>query len=169
MVKKKVTLRDIKKKSKKKKERNDSKSNTLKVAKVAMKEPLLSQKQIAKKAWVSVWTVNAKLNCLESDLSTSQIIDQICQTDMEIVSLWQGIILERLQDEEELKKISARDVSTIIRENTARYTLFKWKATDDEWWLNAPILELDTDKLLQRLQDINEQKKKDNALNWETV
>lgn len=56
-----------KKISTKKKERADSKSNKIKVAKAVLKSPLDSQAKIAEKAGVSVWTVNAKLNELHKE------------------------------------------------------------------------------------------------------
>ena len=158
---KKITLKDIKKakQNKPKRERADSKKNTAKVIKTALNNPLDSQATIAKKAWVAVGTVNAKLNQLES-VDKDPRIKGILDADLEMIVLWQWIISERFQDEEEKKKISARDVSGIIKENTARYTLFAGNATDDKWGLNAPILELDTDKLLLRLKELNDKKAK---------
>jgi len=147
---------------KKKLERAESKINKAKVAKSVLTKPLQTQREIAKDTWVSLGTVNSKLNQLELEGGKDPRIQWIIDADLDIIITGQWIISERLQDEEEKKKISARDISTIIRENTARYTLFAWNTTDEKWGLNAPILELDTDKLLERLRVLND-KKMDNG------
>jgi len=151
-----IRERKDKPKDKKKRERADSKVNKAKVVKEVLKHPLKSQREIAKAAGVSKGTVFNKLG--ELGQTKDKRIQGIIDKDLEIVTLWQQIISDRLQDEEELKKISARDVSWIIKENTARYTLFAGDATDKNWWLNWPIWELDTDSLLAKLNELREKK-----------
>lgn len=120
-------------------ERTDSKINTAKVAKSVLKNPLQTQVEIAKDAWVSKTTVFNKLAELDKAWQKDSRIQGILDADLEIITLWQGLINDRLKDlknnKEGAEKISARDVSWIIRENTARYSLFKWDATDKDWWL----------------------------------
>jgi hypothetical protein len=84
---------------------------------------------------VWLWTANRTIQELEQTGTKDDRILWICDKDLEIVTLWQNIILKRLKNKKELEKISARDVSWIIKENTARYTLFRGDATDNEWWL----------------------------------
>jgi hypothetical protein len=60
---------------------------------------------------------------------------EICKTDLNIIKLWTLEIERRLWDKEELEKMKTFEISQVIRENTARYSLFKWNATDQNWWL----------------------------------
>lgn len=116
------------------KNRTDAKKNKAKIIKEVLINPLQTQREIAKGVWLSKTTIQEHLKELPNTTKDDRII-WICDTDLEIVILWQEIIKNRLMDEEELKKISARDISWIIKENTARYTIFKWDATDSEWWM----------------------------------
>lgn len=116
------------------KNRTDAKKNKAKIIKEVLINPLQTQREIAKGVWLSKTTIQEHLKELPKTTKDDRII-WICDTDLEIVILWQEIIKNRLMDEEELKKISARDISWIIKENTARYTIFKWDATDSEWWM----------------------------------
>lgn len=116
-------------------ERSDSKKNTIKVVKVVLADPTKSQREIAKQAWVAVWTVNAKLNQLEQVASKSDFIQRVLANDAKIIELWQKIIHDKLSDEKYVKTLRPTEVSQVIKENTARYTLFKGDVTDDEWGL----------------------------------
>ena len=115
--------------------RKDKAKNTAKVIKEVIKSPLSTDREIEDNTWVSKSVSNRVRNELGQIGTKDDRILWICDTDLEIVILWQQIIKNRLMDEEELKKISARDVSWIIKENTARYTIFKWDVTDNDWWL----------------------------------
>jgi len=49
----------------------------------------------------------------------------ITDTDLEIVRLGQAEINRRLQVREELEKMRTSEISQVIRENTARYAIFR--------------------------------------------
>ena len=110
--------------------RKDKLKNLSKVAKVAIKEPLLTRDKIAEKAWVSQWTASNMLKELDESWRKDDRIIWITNKDLEIVKLWQDIIKSRLKDKEEVSKMRTVEVSQVIRENTQRYTLFKWDITD---------------------------------------
>lgn len=115
--------------------RSDKKKSLSKVAKVALTNPLLSQREIAEETWLSVGNVNDKLNELEQSGKKDDRILHITDTDLEIVRLGQAEINRRMKTAEELEKMRTSEISQVIRENTARYTLFRWSATDNEWGL----------------------------------
>lgn len=120
-----------------KRERAESKRNKAKVIKALIKNPLASQREIAKEAWVTVWTVNNKLNQVKQWEIKDDRILWICDADLEIVKLWQQIIKEKLTNKKVVDKMKAGEVSQVIAENTKRYTLFKWDATDKDWGLKS--------------------------------
>lgn len=117
-----------------KRERADSKRNLEKVAVSVLQNPSQTQREIAKDAWVWLWTVNAKLNDLEQ-ITKDPRISNICDTDLEIVTIWQWILLDKLTDPEVVKKMKPYEVSQVISENTKRYSLFRGDATDKDGWL----------------------------------
>ena len=134
---------------KQKRERIESKINKAKVAKEILKNPLQSQREIAKNAWVTVWTVNNKLNQLKQ--SKDDRILWICDTDIQNVVLGQNILQKRMQENPD--KLKASDIVQIIAEGTKRYTIFKWDITDDEWWLKQVISEEKRQQILDRLEE----------------
>ena len=85
--------------------RSDKKDSLLKVADVVLNDPLLSQRDIAEKTWLWLGTVNRAINDLEQVGTKSDDIMKVCQTDFEIVQLWQKIINVRLRDKTETDKI----------------------------------------------------------------
>ena len=134
------------------KERKDKLKNKAKVVKEAVVNPLSTQREVAKNAWVWLWTANRTIQELEQTGTKDDRILWICDKDLEIVTLWQDIILSRLKNKNELEKISARDVSWIIKENTARYTIFKWGITDKDGWMKWILTEEQQKALLDRFE-----------------
>lgn len=120
--------------------RSDKKKNIAKVAKVALKEPLLSRDEIAKKAGVGSWTASRALSELDETGRKDPRIISITDVDLNIVEKWQEEIDRRLSNTEELKKMRTVEISQVLKESTARYSLFRWTATDDEWWLKLPAV-----------------------------
>ena len=128
---------------KKKKERSHIILNRKKVAIAVAKNPTGTTREIAKAAWVSHETVNVKLWQLWQ--VKEKWLEETLSRDKEIIKLGQEIICEDLIEELEIIKhnkenpeyrkkriIWAWAVSWIIKENTARYTLFRWEATDEQ-------------------------------------
>jgi hypothetical protein len=117
--------------------------------------PLLSQRDLAKKAWVSVANVNWKLNILKQEGWKNKLIIEICEKDVENVTLWQSEINKRLKNTPHLLKVN--DIVQKMAEGTKRYTLFKGDITDPDWWLKQNLTNDQIKLLADRLKlDENE-------------
>jgi hypothetical protein len=95
--------------------RSDKKKNQAKVAKEMLKNPVASQREIAKAAGVAVSTVNVHKEEIEQNqtLAKDPRIKAISDDDLTIVKLVQKETIVRLEDPEELKKINALDLNRI--------------------------------------------------------
>lgn len=120
----------------------DKKKNISKVATVALHSPLLTEREIAEKAGVGNWTAHRALTELEQTGAKDEKIVVITDTDLNIVTLWQVEIDRRLKDKEELGKMRTVEISQVIKESTARYSLFRWDATDRNGWLKNTVATL---------------------------
>lgn len=119
--------------------RADKKANIAKVAKVVLENPLASQRDIAEETWLSVWNVNDKLNKLEQEGKKDDRIIWITDKDLSILTIGQREIERRLNDKDEVEKMRTVEISQVIKESTARYSLFRWNATDSEWGLKDTV------------------------------
>ena len=118
---------------KQKRTRKDKITNQWKVAKILVVKPLATQREIAKEAGIWLWNVNRQLNELERNGTKDPRILNICDADLDIVTLWQAELLRRLW--EEPTKMWTRDIVAAMDNWTRRYTIFKWDITDENWWL----------------------------------
>ena len=109
------------------------------VTKELLKDPTLTIREVAEKTWVSKSTV---ANYINEDLDKiGQKDDRIlwvCEKDFEIVQLWQALISERLKDKNETDKMRTFEIAQTIEKSEKRYMLFKWSATDKDWWAKQP-------------------------------
>ena len=115
--------------------RKDAKKNKAKIIKKVLSSPLSTQRQIAKEVWLSKTAVQEHLKELPNATKDDRIL-WICDKDLENVVLWQRELQRRLNDE--AKELKTWDIVQIISEWTKRYTIFKWEATDKNWWLTQP-------------------------------
>ncbi len=122
--------------------RADKKANIAKVAKVAIKEPLLTRDEIAEKAWVWAWTASRALLELDETGRKSPDIVKITTKDKKAIELAQIIIEQSLEKYVEMSEAAwwldmneALRAAWLAKEATARYTLFWGNATDSEWGL----------------------------------
>ena len=118
-----------------KKMRTDKAKNKSKIVKEVLKNPLQSQREIAKKVWLWKTTIQEHLQDIKT--TKDDRILWVCEKDFEIVILWQSIIAERLKDKEEVKKMRTFEIAQTIEKSEKRYMLFKWEATDKDWWLKS--------------------------------
>ena len=118
-----------------KKMRTDKAKNKSKIVKEVLKNPLQSQREIAKKVWLWKTTIQEHLQDIKT--TKDDRILWVCEKDFEIVTLWQSIIAERLKDKEEVKKMRTFEIAQTIEKSEKRYMLFKWEATDKDWWLKS--------------------------------
>lgn len=124
---------------KKKTERKDKARNRAKVIKAKLKSPLKTEREIAKETKVSKSTVNRISQELGQRGTKDERILWICDKDLEIITLGQKLILEKLWDKKQMARLKPHEISQVIAENTRRYSLFKWNATDSQWGLIQSI------------------------------
>lgn len=114
-------------------ERADKKKSIDKVAASLAKNPLQTEREIAKDTWLGNGTVNRAKKEVEQIGAKDDRIQALTDKDFDCIRLWVEEINRRLSDKEELRSMKATEISQVIKENTARYTLFKWNVTDDQW------------------------------------
>ena len=124
-----------------KKIRSDKAKNISKVLKEVINNPLASEREIADNTWVSKSSVNRAMQEMGQIGAKSEIILEICDLDINLIKKWLLEINRRFSDTEEIKQINAKDISTIIKESSARYTLFSWEATDSKWWMKTSAVD----------------------------
>lgn len=115
------------------KERVDKIKNKAKVIAKVIANPLATQEQIAKDAWVWIATVNRNMKELEENGIKSKAIEKIIEQDAKIINLAQSIFVDRMENAPD--KISNRDLISASDISAKRYSIFKWEATNKEWWL----------------------------------
>jgi len=120
--------------------RSDKAKNTAKVLKEVIKNPLSSERKIAKESWVSKSSVNRAMQEVGQIGAKSEIILEICDLDINLVKKWLIELDRRISDKRELKQIKAKELSDIMRDSAWRYTIFKWNVTDKEWWTKLPAV-----------------------------
>lgn len=114
--------------------RADKKNNIAKVAKAVLNDPLATQREIADNANVWLWTANRVISELEQIGTKDDRIIWLTDKDFELMKQIQEVKFKRLQEDEQ---INNNDLDKW--ENTAvkRYSLFRWSATDKDWWLKG--------------------------------
>ncbi len=109
-------------------ERSDKKKSIDKVAASLAKNPLQSQREIAKDTWLWKTTVQERIQDVKT--TKDDRIANLLDIDYECIRKWVREINSRLSDKEELKKMRTVEISQVIKENTARYAIFRPK---EEW------------------------------------
>ncbi len=120
----------------------DKKKNLEKIAKVVIKNPRATEREIAKETGLGNWTINRLKTEVEQIGAKDERILTLTDTDFDIVKLAQQRIQEKLNDEAEMKKTRIGEISTVAKDSAARYTIFRWDLTDKEWWYNAKVVGL---------------------------
>lgn len=119
--------------------RKDKKRNMSKVAKVLLRKPLLTQEQVAKKLGLWEWTVNRAIKELEENGGKIPSIIEVTNRDLYNIVKMQERVFEKVTDDDYMKWTRLGELAMALKEATARYTLFRWTATNSEGWLNQPI------------------------------
>lgn len=135
---------------KKKQPRVDKLKNIEKVGRVILKNPLLSEREIAKQAKVWNGTAHNMKKELEQIWAKSQFVLDVLELDRDIIKKGLKIIQDKLNNEEEVKNLKPSEISQVIKENTARYTLFVGTATDDDWGVKETKPNLDDPEQLKQ-------------------
>lgn len=133
-----------KSKSTTKRPRSDRRRSTAAVVKTVLKNPELSQRDIAKEAWVWLATANSILRETEQNgtLAKDPRILAIADNDLEIVVLWQDEIKTRFQNKKILKKMRLLDIANIIEKSDKRRSMIVGNATDYNWGIKSILDDL---------------------------
>lgn len=126
--------------------RTDKAKNIAKVTEVLVNNPLLTVREVADETWISKSSV---ANYINEDLDKigqkSKDIIEITEKDKEAIKLAQRIIIQSLEKHVEKSEASwwlwlqeALQASWLAKESTARYSLFRWNATDEQGWMKLP-------------------------------
>lgn len=115
--------------------RVDKEINHNKVVKDVLLNPLATQRERAANLWLSKTAVQEHLQ--EVKVTKDDRIVSITDTDLNIVEKGQKEIDRRMSDSEELGKMRTVELSQVLKESTARYSLFRWSATDKDWGLKG--------------------------------
>lgn len=118
--------------------RSDKLKNDLLITKEFMKNPTSSQRKIALKLNLSPATVNRVMQELEASGVKSETIEGIYKKDLENLEKMQQIVTQKISDPEQVKDMKLWELSIAMKDSTARYTLFKWQVTDNEWGMKQP-------------------------------
>ena len=117
--------------------RTDKEINHNKVAKDVLLNPLKTQRDRALDLWI--WKTTVQEHLQEVKTTKDDRILFITDTDLNIVEKGQKEIDRRLSESEELGKMRTVEISQVLKESTARYSLFRWSATDKEWGLKDTV------------------------------
>ncbi len=117
--------------------RTDKQINHNKVAKDVLLNPLKTQRDRALDLWI--WKTTVQEHLQEVKTTKDDRILFITDTDLNIVEKGQKEIDRRLSESEELGKMRTVEISQVLKESTARYSLFRWSATDKEWGLKDTV------------------------------
>ena len=108
------------------------------VTKELLENPLQTVREVAEKTGVSKSSV---ASYIQEDLDKLGLKDDrilwITDTDLSILTIGQREIERRLNDKEEVEKMRTVELSQVLKESTARYSLFRWSATDKDWGLKG--------------------------------
>ena len=116
--------------------RVDKAKNHNKVVKDVLLNPLKTQRERAEDLWL--WKTTIQEHLQEVKTTKDDRIISITNTDLNIVEKGQKEIDRRLSESEELSKMRTVEISQVLKESTARYSLFRWSATDEQWGLKLP-------------------------------
>ena len=114
--------------------RVDAKKNLKKVVTAVAKDPLATEREIAKKTGLSKGNVHSKLSKIGQGIKldrTSTVV-AIEETDLQLVSLAQTKALEWLEMLNEPKREDVSVANQVARESQKRYSIFAGENTTDE-------------------------------------
>ena len=116
-----------------------------------LKNPLQTEEELWRKIWIARGSVNRlkdEMSEIVTNAKDSDILE-ITDEDKLIIQMSQAIsrhslwtIINKLDEDPSyaLDLREAKTASEIAKESTARFSLFRWSATDDQWGLKAPAV-----------------------------
>lgn len=113
-----------------------------------LKNPLQTEEELWKKLWIARWSVNRlkeEMSEIVTNAKNSDIVE-ITDEDKFIIQMSQALsrhslwtIINKLDEDPTyvLELREAKTASEIAKESTARYSLFRWSATDKDGGLKG--------------------------------
>lgn len=122
--------------------RVDAKKNLKKVASAYLQDPMATEREIAKRSGVSAGTAHRMLSKLEQGgvIERNDAIIAIESSDVEIVLRSQCLILEKMKDEDQSKKMSIVDLSTTSQVSQKRYSVLSGDVTNEDGGLKIEVI-----------------------------
>ena len=121
--------------------RADKKKNQSEVVKALIKEPTLTERELAKKTWLGNWTAHRHKKELEQNGAESNILDRVLEMDDQIMDLSNQITLQKIMEEapkdEEgniiVSSLSLSDVKMIwdLANNSTKRKAIFWEGNKD--------------------------------------
>lgn len=111
--------------------------NIAKVVKARIENPTDTTREIEDITWIDHTTISRIDKQLQQIATKDDRILWITDTDLSILTIGQREIERRLNDKDEVEKMRTVEISQVIKESTARYSLFRWNATDEQWGLKG--------------------------------
>lgn len=119
-----------------------NKENRQKVIRLAMKNPTMSVRDMAKKLDIPSASVGKYLReYRESDDKDPRIVS-ITNRDLEIVAKGQEIIASKLENEEEVRRMTAAQVSQVTSESVKRYSLLRGVQNNEQGSVNNQAIQV---------------------------
>ena len=114
-------------------ERKDRLKNKIEVTKVLTKDPSLTQREVAKKAWVSKTTVHNHMKEIEQNWPESDIMDKILRQDDEIMDLVNSLTVKHIKEKiAEWESLSSNEVKILwdLANNSTKRKAIFWNNND---------------------------------------
>lgn len=125
-------------------ERKDKIKNQSEVIKALVKDPTLTEREVAKEAWISNWSAHNHIKEIEQNWAESKIMDRILQMDDQIMELANQITLreinKKIENWKELTLNETKIIWDLANNSTKRKAIFdKWDQWDDDRTINLVI------------------------------
>lgn len=112
--------------------------NVWKVAKIKIRNPHATQREIAQEAWIAQNTVIKAEKELSQNWSKDPTIAYIVDKSKDRIKRAQRIFdryLDEVEEKEKLERADTTLVKDIIKDDLARVTVLGGNVTDESWWL----------------------------------
>lgn len=117
--------------------RNDKKRNIDKVTASLLKNPLQTEREVAKDVWIGNWTVHRAKEEMEQTGAKDDRVVNLTDWDFDLMKEIQVEKFRRLTHEKD--KINNSDINKWDETASKRYTLFRWSATGKDWGLKESM------------------------------
>jgi len=126
--------------------RADKKKNLDKTTASLVKNPLQSEREIAKDIWVSRSTAHIMKKEIEQSQAKDDRIVNLTDKDFELMQKIQARKFVRMDDLE--TPVDDTNLNNWDREAKARYSLFRWDITGKDWGMKNTMAQYTDEELL---------------------